>query len=192
MARRGRAYFVAGVFADVGDIPINPPGHLLANQIRLFGMTNHLAKAQPDIVEKTQIFFLFSLAKHRDRSVILGRLSAQKSILRRRPVDTRITKSASLFGGSYNVGSNFSGGSDAFAGTRRRHIGSVQFFRLGRRQSDWQWRAHRVDRLLCGRNLRPSWRKLRDAVRRNDRHSDARGEHRQRSVYRRTNGRKSR
>ena len=26
MARRGGAYFVAGVFADVGDIPINPQG----------------------------------------------------------------------------------------------------------------------------------------------------------------------
>ena len=32
---------VAGVFADVGDIPINWRRHLLANQIRLFGMTNH-------------------------------------------------------------------------------------------------------------------------------------------------------
>ncbi len=41
MARRGCAYFVAGVFADVGDIPIDPHRHLLANQIRLFGMTNH-------------------------------------------------------------------------------------------------------------------------------------------------------
>ena len=30
MARRGGAYFVAGVFADVGDIPINPHRHLLA------------------------------------------------------------------------------------------------------------------------------------------------------------------
>ena len=41
MVRRGGAYFVAGVFADVGDIPINPHRHMLANQIRLFGMTNH-------------------------------------------------------------------------------------------------------------------------------------------------------
>jgi hypothetical protein len=40
MARRGGAYFVACVFADVGDIPINPPPHFLANQIRVFGMTN--------------------------------------------------------------------------------------------------------------------------------------------------------
>jgi threonine dehydrogenase-like Zn-dependent dehydrogenase len=30
------------VFADIGDIPINWRRHLLANQIRLFGMTNHL------------------------------------------------------------------------------------------------------------------------------------------------------
>ena len=41
MARRGGTYVVAGVFADVGDIPINPHRHLLANQIRLIGMTNH-------------------------------------------------------------------------------------------------------------------------------------------------------
>lgn len=41
MARRGGTYVVAGVFADVGEIPINPHRHLLANQIRLLGMTNH-------------------------------------------------------------------------------------------------------------------------------------------------------
>jgi L-iditol 2-dehydrogenase len=41
MARRGGTYVVAGVFADVGDIAINPHRHLLANQIRLLGMTNH-------------------------------------------------------------------------------------------------------------------------------------------------------
>ena len=41
MVRRGGTYVVAGVFADVGDIPINPHRHLLANQIRLLGMTNH-------------------------------------------------------------------------------------------------------------------------------------------------------
>ncbi len=29
------------MFADVGDIPINWRRHLLANQIRLFGITNH-------------------------------------------------------------------------------------------------------------------------------------------------------
>ena len=37
----------AGVFADVGDIPINPHRHLLANQIRLFGMTNHPPTGYP-------------------------------------------------------------------------------------------------------------------------------------------------
>ena len=47
MARRGGAYFVAGVFADVGDIPINPHRHLLANQIRLYGMTNHPPTGDP-------------------------------------------------------------------------------------------------------------------------------------------------
>ena len=36
-----------GVFADVGDIPINPHRHLLANQIRLFGMTNHPPTGYP-------------------------------------------------------------------------------------------------------------------------------------------------
>jgi L-iditol 2-dehydrogenase len=41
MARRGGTYVVAGVFADVGEIPINPHRHFLANQIRLLGMTNH-------------------------------------------------------------------------------------------------------------------------------------------------------
>ena len=40
MARRG-TYVVARVFADVGDIPINPHRHLPANQIRLLGMINH-------------------------------------------------------------------------------------------------------------------------------------------------------
>jgi threonine dehydrogenase-like Zn-dependent dehydrogenase len=48
MARRGGAYFVAGVFADVGDIPINPHRHLLANQIRLYGMTNHPPDRLPE------------------------------------------------------------------------------------------------------------------------------------------------
>jgi hypothetical protein len=37
----------AGVFADVGDIPINWRRHLLANQIRLFGMTNHPPTGYP-------------------------------------------------------------------------------------------------------------------------------------------------
>ncbi len=41
MARRGAIYLVAGVFADVGDITVNPHRDLLANQIRLIGLTNH-------------------------------------------------------------------------------------------------------------------------------------------------------
>jgi hypothetical protein len=45
IARRGGAYFVAGAFADVRDIPIKPRQHWLANQIRLFGMTNHPQQA---------------------------------------------------------------------------------------------------------------------------------------------------
>ncbi|HQZ13643.1 MAG TPA: alcohol dehydrogenase catalytic domain-containing protein, partial [Devosia sp.] len=35
MGRRGATYLVAGVFADVGDVAINPHRDLLANQIRL-------------------------------------------------------------------------------------------------------------------------------------------------------------
>jgi hypothetical protein len=38
---------VPGVFADVGDISINWRRHLLANQIRLFGMTNHPPTGYP-------------------------------------------------------------------------------------------------------------------------------------------------
>jgi threonine dehydrogenase-like Zn-dependent dehydrogenase len=34
IARRCGTYFVAGAFADVGDIPIKPRQHLLANPIR--------------------------------------------------------------------------------------------------------------------------------------------------------------
>jgi hypothetical protein len=35
------------VFADVRDIPINPRRHLLVNQIRLFGTTNHPSTGYP-------------------------------------------------------------------------------------------------------------------------------------------------
>lgn len=47
MARRGGVYLVAGVFADVGDIPVNPHRHMLANHIRLFGMSNHPPTGYP-------------------------------------------------------------------------------------------------------------------------------------------------
>jgi threonine dehydrogenase-like Zn-dependent dehydrogenase len=40
MVRRGGMYIVAGVFADVGDIRLNPH-HLAARQVRLIGMCNH-------------------------------------------------------------------------------------------------------------------------------------------------------
>ena len=41
MLRRGGMYIVAGVFADVGEVAINPHRHLAARQARLIGMTNH-------------------------------------------------------------------------------------------------------------------------------------------------------
>jgi L-iditol 2-dehydrogenase len=40
MVRRGGMYIVAGVFADVGTVTINPH-HLAARQVRLIGMCNH-------------------------------------------------------------------------------------------------------------------------------------------------------
>jgi threonine dehydrogenase-like Zn-dependent dehydrogenase len=47
IARRGGAYFVAGAFADVGDIPIKPRQHVLANPICLFGMINDPSRSTP-------------------------------------------------------------------------------------------------------------------------------------------------
>ncbi len=41
MTRRGGMYIVAGVFADVGDVSINPHRHIAARQLRIIGMTNH-------------------------------------------------------------------------------------------------------------------------------------------------------
>jgi L-iditol 2-dehydrogenase len=40
MVRRGGTYIVAGVFADVGDVTLNPH-HIAARQVRLIGMCNH-------------------------------------------------------------------------------------------------------------------------------------------------------
>lgn len=40
MVRRGGMYIMAGVFADVGNITINPH-HIAARQVRLVGMCNH-------------------------------------------------------------------------------------------------------------------------------------------------------
>jgi L-iditol 2-dehydrogenase len=47
MGRRGAIYIVAGVFADVGDVAINPHRHLLANQMRVIGMSNHPPTGYP-------------------------------------------------------------------------------------------------------------------------------------------------
>ena len=41
MTRRGGMYIVAGVFADVGEVSINPHRHIAARQLRIIGMTNH-------------------------------------------------------------------------------------------------------------------------------------------------------
>jgi L-iditol 2-dehydrogenase len=40
MVRRGGMYIVAGVFADVGTVTLNPH-HIAARQVRLIGMCNH-------------------------------------------------------------------------------------------------------------------------------------------------------
>jgi L-iditol 2-dehydrogenase len=40
LVRRGGMYIVAGVFADVGSVTLNPH-HLAARQVRLIGMCNH-------------------------------------------------------------------------------------------------------------------------------------------------------
>jgi threonine dehydrogenase-like Zn-dependent dehydrogenase len=42
MLRRGGMYIVAGVFADVGEVSINPH-HIAARQARIIGMCNHLS-----------------------------------------------------------------------------------------------------------------------------------------------------
>jgi threonine dehydrogenase-like Zn-dependent dehydrogenase len=46
MVRRGGMYVVAGVFAEVGPVTINPH-HLAARQVRLIGMCNHPPRAYP-------------------------------------------------------------------------------------------------------------------------------------------------
>ena len=46
MARRGGMYVVAGVFADVGPITLNPH-HIAARQLRLVGMCNHPPRGYP-------------------------------------------------------------------------------------------------------------------------------------------------
>lgn len=46
MVRRGGMYIVAGVFADVGNITLNPH-HIAARQIRIIGMCNHPSRGYP-------------------------------------------------------------------------------------------------------------------------------------------------
>jgi threonine dehydrogenase-like Zn-dependent dehydrogenase len=68
MVRRGGMYIVAGVFADVGTVTLNPH-HIAARQVRLIGMCNHPATgyvASLKLLEKFQHSFpLRSFVTHR-------------------------------------------------------------------------------------------------------------------------------
>jgi threonine dehydrogenase-like Zn-dependent dehydrogenase len=68
MVRRGGMYVVAGVFADVGSITLNPH-HIAARQVRLIGMCNHPSTgyvASLKLLEKFQHSFpLRSFVTHR-------------------------------------------------------------------------------------------------------------------------------
>ena len=68
MVRRGGMYIVAGVFADVGDVTLNPH-HIAARQVRLIGMCNHPATGYVGslkLLEKAQdIFPLHEFITHR-------------------------------------------------------------------------------------------------------------------------------
>ena len=68
MVRRGGMYVVAGVFADVGTITLNPH-HIAARQVRLIGMCNHPSTgyvASLKLLEKFQSSFpLRSFVTHR-------------------------------------------------------------------------------------------------------------------------------
>jgi L-iditol 2-dehydrogenase len=57
--RRGGMYIVAGVFADVGSVTINPH-HIAARQVRMIGMCNHPSTGYPaslKLLEKFQHMF---------------------------------------------------------------------------------------------------------------------------------------
>lgn len=68
MVRRGGMYIVAGVFADVGTVTLNPH-HIAARQVRLIGMCNHPATgyvASLKLLEKFQRSFpLKTFVTHR-------------------------------------------------------------------------------------------------------------------------------
>lgn len=56
MVRRGGMYIVAGVFADVGPVTLNPH-HIAARQVRIVGMCNHPSRGYPasmKLLEKFQ------------------------------------------------------------------------------------------------------------------------------------------
>jgi threonine dehydrogenase-like Zn-dependent dehydrogenase len=59
LVRRGGMYIVAGVFADVGSVTINPH-HIAARQVRMIGMCNHPSTGYPaslKLLEKFQHMF---------------------------------------------------------------------------------------------------------------------------------------
>lgn len=68
MVRRGGMYIVAGVFADVGTVTLNPH-HIAARQVRMIGMCNHPSTgyvASLKLLEKFQhIFPLKEFVTHR-------------------------------------------------------------------------------------------------------------------------------
>jgi threonine dehydrogenase-like Zn-dependent dehydrogenase len=68
MVRRGGMYIVAGVFADVGNITLNPH-HIAARQVRMIGMCNHPSTgyvASLKLLEKFQdVFPLRDFVTHR-------------------------------------------------------------------------------------------------------------------------------
>ena len=68
MVRRGGMYIVAGVFADVGPISLNPH-HIAARQVRIIGMCNHPSRGYPasmKLLEKFKdIFPLREFVTHR-------------------------------------------------------------------------------------------------------------------------------
>ena len=66
MVRRGGMYIVAGVFADVGNIVLNPH-HIAARQVRLIGMCNHPSTgyvSSMKLLEKFQDVFPLARLRH--------------------------------------------------------------------------------------------------------------------------------
>ena len=70
MVRRGGMYIVAGVFADVGNMILNPH-HIAARQVRMIGMCNHPSTgyvSSMKLLEKFQdIFPLRDFVTHKFR-----------------------------------------------------------------------------------------------------------------------------